>query len=320
MMLLQEGSNAIYSIDPSHKKYPQNYREKSKSFSCTIFAQYDMEDWNHLMERAHKDVMAAVKVWSVVLEEAFGPRLDYAYAKGSALKKWDSFIDYVPVLSDVDIHLMTTDDDQLFSSDRKGFLKSIEVSRNYEEQFLNERPDHLHIPRSQVIQLNHIIRNLPDFVQPRVADVHVMIGAPLEHDIPTKESIRTADYNQLEELEPILDDLPRQSFDRVSLDFWALLRRLCWRVSPTPLRLLTQTASDPRDVWRWNRTRIIHELEKQSYGEIANSYRRFYELGWDLFLSEFKGLQEFREIIVHAHDVLRGCLDHARKIRCNSDS
>jgi hypothetical protein len=273
-----------------------------------------MPDWKDLMKKAHEDVMAAVKVWSVVLEEAFSPRIDYAYAKGSALKKWDSFIDYVPVLSDVDIHFMTTDNDQLFSSDRKGFLKSIEVSRNYEELFMVERPNHLHIPRSQVIQLNHIIKNLPDFVLPRSVDVRVLIGTPIEHDIPSKESIRTADFNQLEELEPILDDLPRQTFDRVSLDFWALLRRLCWRVSPTPVRLLTQMAADPHDVWTWNRTRIIEELKKQSYGDIAYSYRRFYEIGWNLFLSEFKGLQEFREIIVHAHDVLRGCLDQARMI------
>ena len=266
------------------------------------------------MKRAHDDVMAAVKVWGVVLEEAFGPRLDYAYAKGSALKKWESIVDYTPMLSDVDIQFMTKDDNQLFSSDRKGFLKSIEVSKKYEDLFLVERPDHLHIPRSQVIQINQIIQNLPDFVLPRVSDVHVMIGKPTEHEPPPDESIINVDYNQLKELEPILDDLPRQAFDRVSLDFWAIIRRLCWRVSPTPVRLLTQTASNPHKVWGWNRTRIINELKKQSYDDIAESYRRYYEVGWDLFLSEFKGLQEFREITIHAYDVLRGCLDQAKMI------
>jgi hypothetical protein len=277
-----------------------------------------MVDWKELMKRARKDVKTAVKVWGGVLKEAFGTRLDYAYAKGSAIKEWDSLVDYVPILSDVDIQFMTTDDNQLFSSDREGFSKAVEVSKQYEEQFLSERPDYLHIPRSQVIQLNHIIQNLPDFILPRLSDVHVMIGKPKEHELASNESVRRADYNQIKELAPILDDLPRQTFDRVSLDFWALLRRLCWRVSPTPVRLLTQTASNPHDVWTWNRTRIIKELEAKSYHEIVDSYRRFYEIGWDLFLSDFKGLQKFREIIIHAHDVLRGCLDQARMIQHNS--
>jgi hypothetical protein len=279
-----------------------------------------MPDWKDLMNQARKDVMTAVKIWGEVLEEAFGSRLDYVYAKGSALKEWTSIVDYVPILSDVDIHLLTKDDNQLFSSDRKGFSKAVEVSRQYEEKFLLERPKHLHIPRSQVIQINHIIQNLPDFVLPQISDVYIMIGKPKEYVLPSSESVRRADYNQLEELAPVLDDLPRQTFDRVSLDFWALLRRLCWRVSPTPVRLLTQTASNPYDIWNWNRTRIIRELEMQSYHEIAHSYTRFYELGWNLFLSDFKGLQEFREIIVHAYDVLRGCLNQARMIGLKTNS
>ena len=117
-----------------------------------------MVDWKDLMRRAKDDVIAAVKVWSEVLNDIFGTRLDYVYSKGSALKDWDSIIDYVPTLSDVDIHIMTTDANQLFTSDRKGFLQAMNVSKQYEETFLTERPDYLHITRSQVMQLNRLTK------------------------------------------------------------------------------------------------------------------------------------------------------------------
>lgn len=272
-----------------------------------------MLDWEEMMKNAKEDVLCAVEVWSALLEETFGSRLEYAYAKGSAMKDWDSRIDYVPVISDLDMHVLMNDTDPLFPNTGQGFASSIEVSEKYEKRFRETQSDHLHVPRAQVVHINPNLDD-PSFFLPLVADVHVMVGSPKNGKIPTSEEVRTKDYNQLQELSAYLEDLPRQIFDRVGLDFWALLRRMCWRVSPTPVRLLTQEHPNPLEAWKWNRTRILEELSEREFHSIADSYQKYYEIGWKLFLSNFAGYSEHREIIVHGHAVLQGCLYEANRL------
>jgi hypothetical protein len=270
-----------------------------------------MPDWEDLMKQAKEDVLCAVEIWGAVLEEIFGFRLEYAYAKGSAMKNWKSPIDYVPVVSDLDMHIMMTDSDPLFPATSEGFVASIKVAQVYEDRFLEERKDHLHIPRAQVVHINPNLDD-PEFTLPQVSDVHVMVGSPKDAKLPKIEDVRRADHNQIMDLAEFLEDQPRQAFDRVGLDFWTMLRRMNWRVSPTPVRLLTQNHSSPLYVWKWNRTRIVKELRKNEYDAIADSYQGFYDLGWKLFLSNFTGYTDLRNIVVLAHDVLQGCLDVLR--------
>jgi hypothetical protein len=273
-----------------------------------------MPDWEEMMRNAKEDVLCAIEAWREVLQETFGSRLDYAYTKGSALKKWDSCVDYVPVLSDVDIHIMMTDSDPLFKSTADGFASSIKVSKMFEDRFRELRGEHLHIPRSQVIHLNPQLDN-PLFSFPQASDVHIMVGVPKDGTIPSDDEVRANDYNELQELSTYLADLPRQSFDRVGLDFWALLRRMCWRVSPTPIRLLTQDYPHPLEVWKWNRTSILEELREREFVSIADSYQKYYETGWQLFLTGFTGYTEIRETVVHGYAVLQGCYDAVTKLR-----
>ncbi len=273
-----------------------------------------MLDWEELLKSAKDDVTSAVEVWSDILPDVFGTRLEYAYAKGSALKDWDSFIDYVPILSDVDIHIMLTDSKDMFPGTPQGFYSSIDVTIRYEKGFREIRPDYLHIPRMQVI---HINPNLGILALPKVSDVHVIQGFPKDGPVPTNEEVRARDYAELQELEEYLKDLPRQAFDRVGLDFWALLRRMCWRVSPSPVRLLTQTHNSPLDVWNWNRTRVVRELRKNKYDTIADSYEKYYAAGWSLFLSNFTGSEELREAIVQGYNVLHGCMCVVKQIHAD---
>ena len=273
-----------------------------------------MPDWEILLKRAKKDVLCAVEAWSSVLEETFGSRLEYAYAKGSALKKWCSLIDYVPIISDVDIHIMLNDDKPLFQPSRRGFATSIEVSKKYEMKFYELRGEYLHIPRSQVIHINPNLDN-PSFILPQISEVHVMAGCPKDGTIPSKDRIRKNDSNQIWGLAEYLDDLPRQTFDRVGFDFWTLLRRMCWRVSPSPVRLITQEHPDPLEVWEWNRTTIVEELRKRNLNSIANSYQKYYETGWQLFFSNFSGSIEIRDVVIHGYSVLQGCLEQLSSTR-----
>ncbi len=51
------------------------------------------------------------------------------------------------------------------------------------------------------------------------------------------------------EIEHVLCRLPMSSIDKSGLDFWYLIRRLVWHVSPAPVRLLTQVVKEPEEVW-----------------------------------------------------------------------
>ena len=90
---------------------------------------------------------------------------------------------------------------------------------------------------------------------------------------------------------------------------------MSWRISPAPVRILTQSHPDPIEVWSWNRTTIHRELMKEGYDTIATYYHGFYESGWKLFLSEFKGLSDFRAVASNGYYVLNECMKEANKIR-----
>jgi hypothetical protein len=273
-----------------------------------------MPDWEKLLRQAKDDIFCAVKVWSDLLQETFGSRLEYAYAKGSALKHWDSPIDYVPIISDLDIHIRMSDSKSLFPSNEHGFASSIDTSERYETRFRELRNEPLHLPRVQIVHINPELDN-PSFFLPQVPDVHIMVGSPNSARVPTSEEIRNYDLQQLHQLSDFLEDIPRQAFDRVGLDFWSLLRRMNWRVSPAPIRLLTQSHTNPNDVWNWNRTKIVKELEKRKLVKLSESYQKFYEKGWGFFLSDYKGFSELREIVVHGYRVLRGCLNEVKNFK-----
>jgi hypothetical protein len=271
-----------------------------------------MPDWDSLMARAKEDVLASVEAWTTVLSETLGNWLSYAYAKGSALKRWDSPIDYVPVLSDVDIHINLKQDASLFYSSEDPFSDALHMSRSYEREFLMRKPEHLHVPRSQVIVLDKLVK-LVDFVPADLDKVRVLIGDPPQDELPAAERIREIDLKNILQLEEFLERMPHRVSDRVGMDFWQLIREMAFRVSPTPVRLLSQTHDSPLELWSLNRTRICEALETEGYTEISKHYRGFYEQGWELFLSGFTDLDAFRETTRNGYYVLNLCLEAARE-------
>jgi len=268
---------------------------------------YHMPDWKDLQERARRDVEAGLKAWVTVLKEDLGSRIAYAYAKGSALKKWESPIDYVPTISDLDIHIMLADDDSLFSGSSESFEESMHLSKRYEDEYLRTHPDHLHVPRTQIMTINRLSTIL-EYVPPRPQDIRAIIGEMSEPILQDDDNIRRIDRDNLMNYQEYLEALPRRIFDRTGLDYWFIIREMCWRVSPAPLRLLTQITENPLDVWSWNRTRTAKELREQGYSTIADHYRDYYLAGWKLFLSGFTSSDDFRLTLANGYYVLQNCL------------
>lgn len=269
-----------------------------------------MDEVKALLPRVREDVEAAIAVWRDLLRATYGEALVSLYAKGSAVKPWDGPIDYVPTLSDLDLHLETTLAGGLSETPAEALEVAMRLSTEHEARFRAVRPNAFHLPRAQLSFLNDL-HAMPDVVI-LPAGVRTLVGAEPEATPHTPERIRVIDRQQLLALDAVLAGIPRSLMDRSGIDLFTLIRRLTWRVSPTPVRLLSVRGEDPREVWTWNRTRIVAALEHHGLAEVAAPYREWYETGWRLELGGWRDGAAMRACIAHAHAVLGACLDAGR--------
>jgi hypothetical protein len=270
-----------------------------------------MTSLSTLLIKARADVDSCIGIWTELLEERFSDIIEYAYSKGSAVKKWDSEIDYVPLLSDVDIHFRIRDGNRAFGDGSQGLTMAMDAASEYELRFRQRNSKHLHLPRTQLILLNDLEKD-PFYVPPRLDDVRIMLGELSKKTPPSNDRVREIDLAQLDLLGPYLEALPMSAVDRTGLDWWTLVRQMGWRVSPSPVRLLSQVYEEPLDVWSWNRTRLCRELKSCGNNEVETSYREFYLAGWQLFQSGLKNPERFRLVVSKGYDVLAGCYRASR--------
>ena len=271
-----------------------------------------MSDYSTYMNQARKEVDSCLETWKSILEENYSKSIEYAYAKGSATKKWESYIDYVPVLSDVDIHIKVLNHSNFFD-DENSFHESVNISETYETRFIEDNPNYFHIPRTQIICINKIV-DIVDFVFPKETSIIPLIGDVQLGKNPSIDRIKETDLKNLLKLEELLAGLPMSMIDRTGMDLWSLIRRMNWRISPSPVRLLSLSSDKPLDLWELNRTSIAKELEKHDYPLIAEHYKDYYYEGWIAFLEDFTNSQTLRRLISTGHEVLKLCLDETRKL------
>jgi hypothetical protein len=265
------------------------------------------------LERAKLEVDSCIRVWRKILEEHFGDKIEYAYVKGSSVRRWDSPIDYVPVLSDVDIHIKLREGSSLFEENAKQFEEGLAISTEYEERFIEENPDPLHVPRVQVMALNRHLSD-PDFVLPAyIPEQNVFIGKIDSWVVRPTDEVKAVDLRNLLKLQDVLAPLPERVMDRVGMDLVALIRTLCYEVSPAPVRLLSQFEDNPYRVWDMNRTAICAELKKHGFTDLAESYRDYYLTGWEVFRSGFLDGKAMRKLVNRAHSVLELSMLYATK-------
>jgi hypothetical protein len=271
-----------------------------------------MSEYSEYMKQARKEVELCLDTWKEIFKEHYSETIEYAYSKGSATKKWESFIDYVPILSDVDIHIKVKDHSNFFD-DETSFYESVNISEMFETRFLEKNPKYFHIPRTQVIKLNKLI-NRVNFIHPREHEIITLVGKPELIDNPHADIIKRYDLDNLLELEEYLPKLSMSMMDRTGLELWSLLRRITWRVSPAPIRLLSQKSDNPLDIWGLNRTKVAEELENHDFYLIAENYKDYYYEGWIAFMEEFTNSQTLRRLISAGFEVMKLCLEEARRL------
>ncbi len=263
------------------------------------------------MNQAVKDdIIIAVNIWKDMLLDFFKDDIEYIYAKGSSLKEWDSIIDYVPQISDVDIHVKLVDN-QSGSLLHPSLETSLKLGREYETRFINHNKNinrsYLHLPRIQMVLLDKIVVDMNDFVYPRYQDVHVLFGKPAFPREVEYDYIRKVDKNGILKLNDVLLDIPIALRDRSDkFEYYNLLRRMNYYVSPSPVRLLSQLLlkENPYNIWTWNRTTIKKNLEALSLDRLANVYEKYYLIGWELFKEQFNNNAKFQSLIATGMKVL----------------
>ena len=140
--------------------------------------------------RLRREVDAMVDSFvEALLGEMPNEALQGIYLKGSAHKEWDSPIDYVPEISDVDIHIQFYND-EAWRSHIGTFAQAMKIHREVERAYLSKIREPLHTPRPQLIVVNKMVREL-EFVHAPRETVRALYGEeyPLA-DYSDPDSIR----------------------------------------------------------------------------------------------------------------------------------
>ena len=234
------------------------------------------------------------------------------YLTGSANKQWDSPLDYVPQVSDVDLHVWFHDE-HAWSRYLGSVSVAMEVQRQVELRYRADVNDPLHEPRPQLVVMNKMMAELSDLVFSPRSTVRVLYGEEYpESDYSDPDRIRRVDCGRLIEDETYVDALPLHVVDTPGRYIWEAMRPLVWRVSPTGPRVLHVSGVDTETAWSKNRTRVISMLREVGRCSLADSYEGYYLSAWDYFLSSYHDTDAARSAIEHAVQVLTEGADVAR--------
>lgn len=259
-----------------------------------------------------REVDAMVRAFSETLLAEISPeRVAGIYHKGSAHKAWESLVDYVPEISDVDIHLLFGDGEGV--GDCLGTVsQALRIQEKAEERFLSQIEHPLHMPRPQLVIMNRLLE-MPDFVPSPAHTVAVVHGKPYpETDFGDGEAIRVVDAEHLIEDAQYLSAFPLHLVDRPGRYLWESVRTLVWRVSPIGPRVLHLGGLDTEQAWSLNRTRLVHLLVELGHEGLAEDYAGFYLNGWDYFLSGFADTDAGRRTLEHGTRALARAGEIAR--------
>lgn len=271
-----------------------------------------------LNESIKKDITLSIDVWKTLLNDFAKDDVEYLFTKGSSAKKWESDIDYVPIISDVDIHVKFQNKKKKLLNRKKAFADASFFTENYEKSFynsckkMNYKP--IHVPRVQIVQLEFHGRK-GYVVPPREQDIIWLQGTSTFPEEMDHQIIREMDKKSLLNEKLFIDSIPETFFELSGLGYYTLLYRIGSRISPSPIRLLTQQMDEnPHDIWAMNKTTIKNLLLEHNLNAIASNYEQYYVTGWKLFESSFTDNELYRTMIKNGYYVLKGCYEELLKL------
>ncbi len=247
----------------------------------------------------------------VLLEDLGGQEIEGIYLKGSGQKEWESPIDYVPELSDVDIHLLLVDGSEALKL-LQDPEQALEMQSRVEKMYLQRNSEPLHMPRPQLMLLNTLEKE-EDYVPSPVSTIRVLFGRDYPRgDYGQAELIRGMDCRRLAEEEGYLRDFGLHVIDKPGSYIWTSLRTISWHVSPSGPRMLSLLDVPPEEAWSVNRTRTVAMLGERGEDGAARDYSEFYLQGWAYFLSGGRDNDAARSALSSGLRVLKRGVEVAR--------
>ena len=235
------------------------------------------------------------------------------YLKGSVVKPWESPLDYVPEVSDVDMHIWFRDD-AAWPMYLGTVSQALEVQAGVEARFAERVSRPLHEPRPQLIVMNKMMAEHEGFLHSPRSTVKVLYGEEYpEADYSDSAGIRRHDANQLVGEAAWVDRMPLHLVDKPGRYLREALRQLVWRVSPAGPRALHVSGLDTQRAWSMNRTGATLALRDLGLASLADGYTTFYLSSWDYFLSGFTDSDAGRSAIQAAEKVLTESAEIGRR-------
>jgi len=241
------------------------------------------------------------------------PEIAGIYFKGSAQKGWDSPVDYVPELSDVDMHLLFRDSSR--AEQWPGTVeKALEIQHRVEEAYRRRIPAPIHVPQPQLVVLNRLMQE-PDYYPSPKETVTTLYGEEYpDESYEDEKRLREIDRAKLLSHLPVLETFPRHVVDKPGPYVVAAMKNLSWRVSPIGPRMLSILDMPPMKAWSLKRTQMIPLLEESGESELARHYAAFYLRGWDYFLSGHRDSAAARDAVAAGVNALKISAARAEKI------
>ena len=226
------------------------------------------------------------------------------YYKGSSKKRWESPLDYVPEVSDVDMHLWFHDDDA-WHEHLDAVPQAMEIQKGVEARFRATVPDPLHEPRPQLIVMNKMLAKIADFVYSPRSTVTVLYGEEYpKGDYSDADAIRRYDSANLVGEAEWTENSGLSVIDKPGRYFWQAMRAVTYRVSPTAPRVLHVLGADTEEAWSMNRTKATAAMRDRGLHGLADDYTDYYLSSWDYFLSGLRDTDAGRSAVAAAIRVL----------------
>lgn len=256
-------------------------------------------------EMLKAEVRAGIDAFTEILFKQYPATITGLYWKGSSEKNWDSAIDYVPGISDVDIHCRFAGPTPVFATD-----KSLEFSNAWNALYRAKMPNPVHTPDIQFAILNNLEQQEDYIPSPHVT---VLFGEPYQtRAIPQDHSVQRA-RTQLLEKEQFVQALPERIMGKSPSVAAGYIRELSWRVSSAGPSMLCVLGELHERAWSMNRTQLVSALEQRGESVVASQYAAFYLHCWDYFLSGKKDDSAAAKAIVAGTDVLRASFSIAKR-------
>lgn len=190
------------------------------------------------------------------------------YGKGSAFKEWSSPLDYVPEISDLDIHIRVASHHTLLL-----FHQDLDFALRFQNQ-LEKNPEYIAAPPGTV---------------------NILHGIPyIAGDYKDGERLKELSLNSILGHQGFLSHCGREFFDKTGKYNFLSLRYISWRIGPLSPQLLTLEGYPPHEAWSHNRTQAIGALEELGMKDVAGALRGYYSNSRDYFLSRYLNVDKAR--------------------------